>query len=186
MEKILEYSPTYVGTTATTISVFNAAKVAEILKSKNPKIIIIHGGPHLTAVPEETMEKIKWFDVGVIGEGEDTIVELLESYESKKDLANVKGLIIRDNEKLKFTSPRPFIKNLYKLPLPAWDLLPDLVRYYQPAADSLYRFPAISLVTSRGCPGKCIFCDRSVFGNVCRSFSAEYVIKMMRHLHDNY
>lgn len=72
------------------------------------------------------------------------------------------------------------------LPYPAWDLLPNLVKYYQPAADSLYRAPATLLITSRGCVGQCTFCDRSVFGNLCRGYSTDYVIGMIKYLQEHY
>lgn len=53
--------------------------------------------------------------------------------------------------------------DLDSLPMPAWDLLPDISKYYQPANHSFIRLPAGSLVTSRGCPGKCTFCDKSIW-----------------------
>src|SRR3989344_9098965 len=186
VNEILKENPNYLAITSVTISIFNAAKIAKLIKEKNPNIITIIGGPHLTAVPEETMEKFSEFDIGVIGEAEETIVELLNNLDKNKNLNNIKGLIIRNKNKLKKTIQRPFIKNLEKLPFPAWDLLPDLLKYYQPAADSLHRSPATLLITSRGCPGQCIFCDRKVFGNLIRSYSAKYVIDMIKYLQKNY
>ena len=186
VNEILKENPNYLAITSVTISIFNAANIARSVKEKNPKIITIIGGPHLTAVPEETMQKFQEFDIGVIGEAEETIVELLNSLDKKKKLNNIKGLIIRNKNKLKKTIQRPFIKNLEKLPFPAWDLLPDLLKYYQPAADSLHRSPATLLITSRGCPGQCIFCDKKVFGNLIRGYSAKYVIDMIKYLQKNY
>jgi len=186
VNEILKENPNYLAITSVTISIFNAAKIAKLIKEKNPNIITIIGGPHLTAVPEETMEKFSEFDIGVIGEAEETIVELLNNLDKNKNLNNIKGLIIRNKKKLKITPARLFIKDLDKLPFPAWDLLPDLLKYYQPAADSLNRSPATLLITSRGCPGQCIFCDRKVFGNLIRGYSARYVIDMIKYLQKNY
>ncbi|MFH1638671.1 MAG: radical SAM protein [Candidatus Woesearchaeota archaeon] len=178
---ILKENPDYLAITSTTMSIYTAAAVAKRVKEKK-KVKVILGGPHITAVPKETMERFKEFDIGVIGEGEDTLIELLDKGERK----NVLGLIIRENNKLIFTGKRKYIKDLDKLPFPAWDLLPNLVTYYQPAADSLNRSPATLLITSRGCTGQCLFCDRSVFGNLCRAHSADYVIKMIKHLQKEY
>ncbi|MBU2640073.1 MAG: B12-binding domain-containing radical SAM protein [Nanoarchaeota archaeon] len=186
VKEILKFSPTYLAITSTTISIFNAAEVAKKVKQLNPKIITILGGPHITAVPEETLKKFPEFNIGVIGEAEETLPELLKNLDSKKPLDNVKGLLIRKNSSLKFTLPRPFICDLDKLPFPAWDLLPNLLKYYQPAADSLHRSPATLLITSRGCPGQCVFCDKKVFGNKIRGYSADYVINMIKHLISNY
>lgn len=183
---ILENNPDYLGISSTTLDIFNSVKVANMVKRRNKYIKIILGGPHITSLPEETMKKFSCFDIGVIGEGENTIIELLKILDKKKSLRKIKGLIVKGKKKLIKTKPRPFIKNLDKLPMPAWDLLPNLVKYYQPAADSLHRSPATLLITSRGCSGRCNFCDRSVFGNCCRGHSAEYVIKMIKYLQKNY
>ena len=186
VRKILEFNPEFLAITSTTISIFNAAKVAERIREQNKDIIIVLGGPHITAAPEETMKKFKEFDVGVIGEAEDTIIELLYFLDNKFQLDRVKGLIIRKGNNFRITEPRSYIEDLDSLPFPAWDLLPDLLKYYQPAADSLHRSPATLLITSRGCPGQCIFCDRSVFGNNIRGYSADYVIDMIKYLIKNY
>lgn len=183
---ILTHRPKYIGLTAVTVSIHDAAKVATILKDKDKNLVTIIGGPHVTAAPIETLERFPQFDIGVIGEGEVTIVELMRVLENNGDLSEVKGLIIRQNGRLSLTKPRPFIRNLDTLPMPAWDLLPNLAKYYQPAADTILRLPSTSMVTSRGCSGKCTFCDRSVFGNFCRAHSAEYVMDMIKHLYYNY
>lgn len=180
---ILEKNPDYVGVTATTIAIFNAGRLANLLKNRREDVRIIIGGAHLTAAPYETMERFPQFDVGVIGEGEVAILELLRNYEG---LNHINGIVYRKNGQVKLTGNRKFIKDLDLLPMPAWDLLPDIIKYYQPAADSINRFPASSLVTSRGCPGRCTFCDRSVFGNFFRFYSAEYILRMIKELISRY
>lgn len=186
VKKILEEKPDYLGITSTTMAIYNAAEIAEEIKKEDKNIKIILGGPHITATPQETMERFPSFDIGVYGEGEETIKELLECLDQEKNLDGIKGLVLRKEGKAVMTTRREYIKNLDELPMPAWDLLPDLVKYYQPAADSLHRAPATLLITSRGCPGQCIFCEKSVFGSTCRSYSAGYVIKMIKHLIKNY
>lgn len=184
--KIIEESPDVLGITSTTITIYNAAAIAKMLKERGSNVKIIIGGSHITCCPEETMRAFPEFDVGVVGEGEITILELLDGLEHNFDLTGCKGLMVRNNGSVVFTGGREFIKDLNQLPFPAWDLLPDLVKYYQPAADSLHRSPATLLVTSRGCPGQCVFCEKSMFGNKMRGYSAEYIIRMIEYLQKNY
>ena len=184
--EITNESPDYVGITASTVSIYNAAKVAKMVKEVNHSIITIIGGPHITAVPLETMERFLNFDIGVIGEADCTITELLDTLESRGELSKVKGIIFRSNGQLIKTAESLPITDLDKLPKPAWDLLPIISKYYCPPVHTVKRLPAALMVTSRGCPAKCTFCDRSVFGNLLRANSAEYVMEMMQELYQEY
>lgn len=186
IKAILAENPDYLGITSTTMSIYTAAEVAEGVKAANPNVKIILGGPHITAVPEETMKTFPVFEIGAVGEAEDTIIELLEALDKNSNPTKINGLILRGGTKTFLTPKRKPIMDLDKLPFPAWDLLPDLVRYYQPAADTMHRHPATLLITSRGCTGQCVFCDRSVFGNLCRCYSADYVIRMIKKLQQDY
>lgn len=177
VREIIDFNPDIVGITSTTISIYNAADLATAIKEKR-NIPIVVGGAHVTAVPEETLKRFPSFDIAVLGEGEVTLPEILEH----RNIEDVKGLVIRKGGGIAFTGRREFINDLDSLPFPAWDMLPPLVKFYQPAADSLNRFPSSSLVTSRGCPGRCVFCDRNIFGNHCRAFSAGYVVGMFEEL----
>lgn len=189
VREILELKPRYLGLTAATVSIHSAGKVAQIVKSQNKDIRILIGGPHITSIPQKTMKMFPDFDIGVIGEGEETIIELLkllESGEKKNDLARVNGLIFRQDGEL-FQSPfRKLIENLNGLPKPAWDLLPELRKHYRPSILRGYYLPATGIIASRGCTGKCNFCDRSMFGSKLRANSAEYVIELMEELHLKY
>ncbi len=176
----------YVGITAVTISIEHAAYLAQMIKKSDKNIIVIIGGPHLTALASDTMSRYPQFDVGVIGEADYTIVDLLFALEQKKDLDQVAGLIIRKNGAIVNTPLRKRIDNLDELPKPAWDLLPDLAKYYCPPVHTLKRVPAALLVASRGCPGKCTFCDRSVFGNTLRTYSAEYTFELIKEFYYKY
>ena len=186
VDKILAVDPGYVGISLVTLNADKSAKVAEQLKQKNKNIKIVVGGPHLSSVPEETMRIFPDFDIGVIGEGEETIVELLMAIENNAPLGNVKGIIYRDKNELIITERRGFIKNMDSLPLPAWDLLGDLANFYRPSAPSYIRLPSTTIVTSRGCFGNCIFCNsKDIFGAL-RCFSADYTIEMIQHLVSRY
>jgi radical SAM superfamily enzyme YgiQ (UPF0313 family) len=82
--------------------------------------------------------------------------------------------------------PRPFISDLDVLPLPAWDVLPNFPDAYPQSALESKRHPAASIITSRGCPHHCTFCDRSVFGTKVRHHGAEYTLNMLRYLKTKY
>jgi anaerobic magnesium-protoporphyrin IX monomethyl ester cyclase len=115
----------------------------------------------------------KDMDVGVTGEGEETICELLELLArkgkfDKDDLLKIKGIIYWDNGKIATTDGREPIYPLDELPLPARDLFS-----IQP---NTYMF------TSRGCPYRCTFCASSRFWSKVRIFSAEYLVKEIEHL----
>lgn len=183
---ILSYDPQFVGITAATVSINKAALLAKALKEKKPDSSIIVGGSHMSALPEETMKVFIQFDVGVIGEGELTSIELLKTLDENKSLYNIKGIIFRENGKLKINEPRPFIEDLDTLPFPAWDLLPDLTKFYRPSCFGFKRLPVTSLITLRGCPMRCTFCSETPFARTCRMHSPEYVIDMMKFLQHRY
>jgi len=132
------------------------------------------------------MERFQVFDIAVVGEGELTLVELLHVLHANQPLASVAGLVIRDGETLRATGRRPFITDLDSLPFPAWDLLEGFPQCYLPAPFKVRQLPAATLVTSRGCPNTCIFCDRSVFGASCHAYSADYVVRQMVELQRRY
>lgn len=186
LARVKEYAPDYIGITSTIVTIFTAADYVKMFRQNIKGAKIILGGPQITACPERTMELLPDLDAGVLGEGEITIIELLKALENNQNLEAVPGLILARDGKSVRTEKREFIQNLDVLPMPAWDLLPELARYYRTSEITYKRLPAFQIVTSRGCPFRCTFCDRSVFGNEWRSFSAEYVLKMVKELTNKY
>ncbi|PIR18033.1 MAG: hypothetical protein COV46_01600 [Deltaproteobacteria bacterium CG11_big_fil_rev_8_21_14_0_20_49_13] len=186
IKRIRSENPDYIGITAVTPSIYKASLLAKAIKDDNSEQLIILGGPHVTAIPEYTLKNYPCFDLAVLGEGEDTTVELLQSLKNGKCLTNVAGIAYRDNGNILKTPKRLFITDMDRLPFPAWDLLPNIAEYYRPPIFSVKRLPSTSLVTTRGCPGKCTFCDTSVFGQKVRGFSPEYVLKMINRLMHEY
>lgn len=186
LSQVLSYSPRYVGITATTVSVLHAAKLAQLIKEKNNNIITIIGGPHLTAVPVETLSRFPSFDIGIMGEGERTLVTLLTHLDNKDKLSGVPGLVYRENGSILTTERGPLISNLDEIPYPAWDLLSDFPWRYRPAAFKYKRLPATYILTTRGCPRKCIFCDTAVFKGKIRVFGVKYVLDMIELLYRKY
>jgi radical SAM superfamily enzyme YgiQ (UPF0313 family) len=185
VRRILALDPDYVGITTVTLSIDRCAEVATGLKAGKPGLPVIAGGPHISSAPKETMRLYPSLDIGVIGEGEETIVELLNALDEGRPLARIRGIIHRLGNEIVHEQRRPFLANLDDLPMPAWDILSDM-KMYRPSAPSYVRLPSTTIVTSRGCPGRCIFCNsKAMYGNL-RCFSAAYVLSMIEHLVETY
>jgi anaerobic magnesium-protoporphyrin IX monomethyl ester cyclase len=174
--------PDIIGITGATSAFRSMKKAAEDIKIQLPSVPVVVGGPHLTAAPEYTMG-FDCFDVGVIGEGEITFLELVRQYK-KNGLNNIDfidGIVYRENGKIIRTRQREFIKDLDCLPFPARHLYPSLSAY-RPTPASYRRLPQGVLITTRGCPSKCTFCDRAVFGSSYRERSADKVVEEIEEL----
>ena len=185
-ELIVSKKPKFVGISAVTISIYNASDLAKRIKELDENITVIIGGVHITAVPEETMRRFSHFDIGVLGEAEITIVELLDALKNNQELDDIPGLILRKGDGFEITAKRLFIRDLDSLPMPAWNLLPDMKTHYAPPAWSMNRDTSTLLITSRGCSNTCTYCDRGGLGPFVRAHSADYVMKMIEHLYQNY
>lgn len=186
IEQIMELKPDVIGISSVTVSIHNAAELASAVKNINPRILIVIGGVHVTSLPRDTMARFPSFDVGVIGEGEITVSELFPALENGSDLSAIDGIIYRMGDELHLTPPRKPIKDMDRLPKPAWETLRGFPDLYSIPIQSAFKYPSSSLITSRGCPGKCTFCDRKVFGNYLRKHSSQYIFEMMEELHQRY
>lgn len=184
--QVIARKPRFCGLTAATLAVHAAATVAAAVKSALPECRTIIGGPHVSSLPLPTLAEFPAFDLGVVGEGESTAWELVQAVREGRDPGVVPGVIARLNGRIVAAPPREPLADLDALPLPAWDLLPDLASAYAPSPQSVFRLPSTILFTSRGCPYHCSFCDRSVFGNRLRLHSAGRVFAMMEHLYRAY
>jgi len=173
--------PDILGFTATILSINNAIAAAEQLREFLPDTLFVIGGPHFSTLPKDVME-ISCFDIGVIGEGEFTMLELAEQMrEGNLKLDSIQSLVYRDGDEVIVNERRPYIRNLDELPFPARHLYPPLDRY-RPIPASYKKLPFGHMITSRGCPYQCIFCDRTVFGNRFRARSAQNVVDEMEEL----
>lgn len=186
VDAILKEKPDIVGIACKTLWIVSAHKVAARIKELAPEIPVVAGGNHVTAMPERTCREFPSFDTLVIGEGEITFLELIKALNNGSDLGSVNGICYKNGDGICVTPPRQRIQNLDELPMPAWDLLPDLKKYYRPSLLHIDRMPAFTLVTTRGCPMRCTFCDRSVFGRKVTTHSPQHIVNMIQHLHDKY
>ncbi|MDD5069587.1 MAG: radical SAM protein [Candidatus Omnitrophica bacterium] len=178
-----DYLPDVFGFTATVLSIQSACKAAEYLKVFFPDSLFVIGGPQVTALPFEVMNQ-KYFDVGVLGEGEDTVLELLDCFSLSEDgFSKVPGLIYwnRQQAAWELSPKREYISDLNRRPFPARDLFVPLNRYsYSPV--STLKSPCCHIISSRGCPYSCSFCDKSVTGSVFRARNASDIVDEIEHL----
>ncbi len=187
VREINRLKPGIAGISSTTNAICNTFDLAREIKKSDPGMKIIVGGCHITALPEETLQECEDIDIGVIGEGEITLLEILLSFSrGSSDLGRIQGLIYREKGRILKTSPRKYIQDLDSLPFPAWDLLSDLPERYKPSPHSYLNLPASSLVTTRGCSGKCIYCVRFLSEQGYRSHGADYTIEMIEYLVKQY
>lgn len=171
-----------IGLTVITPTVKKAYKIAEICKEFYPDSIIVFGGAHATFLADEVINN-RVIDIVVVGEGEITFEEILAG----KDLEKIKGIVFRkcinNRDEIIRTPLRKRIIDLDSLPMPAYDLLPILE--YKPAKGVYKRLPAVGMITSRGCPGRCTFCNRTL-GNELTFQSAERILEEIQWLIKNY
>jgi anaerobic magnesium-protoporphyrin IX monomethyl ester cyclase len=180
---IKRHPPDIIGITCVTPSYRKTLDLTMKLK-KELDLPILIGGPHVTALAEETMQN-ECFDIAVLGEGDLTMVQLAETIQNQGNLTKVKGIAYRREGELIRTAPRPYINDLDGLPFPARHLLPELSKY-KPTPSAYRYLPQATMITSRGCPYRCAFCDRSVFGNEYRARTAGSVVDEMELLMTRY
>jgi len=174
-----------VGITSTTVAFRNARSLAEIIRKELPDVTIVIGGPHMTAVPVPTMET-KAFDFGIVQEGERALLLLVSYLLMKKgNLEDIPNLYYLKNEKVESNGNREVIEDLDSIPAPARHLCPD-IKMYKPPVGAFLNKPVASIVTTRGCPYQCIFCDNNTFGRRTRFFSDKYVVEEIKSLIDDF
>ena len=164
-----------VGLTAMTPSINAAIAIAGHLKKAYPDLPIMLGGAHATLLPEETLVAAPAIDIIVKGEGEETVVELLQALEHKQPLIKVPGISYRKDGGLLSNPLRSQGIDLDSLPFLGYHLLPW--QKYKPHPPHGRVLPFAAIITSRGCPYRCSYCSKPVFGTLFRGQSPERVIE---------
>ncbi|MBW2999492.1 B12-binding domain-containing radical SAM protein [Candidatus Woesearchaeota archaeon] len=160
--ELRKHQPEIVGITSTSPTHKSALKIARKVKQQS-NIPIIKGGPHETNCAETTIRNNPEIDYSVVGEGEETIVELAERIFSGKNVKGIRGIVYRKHRNVVNNGRRNLISNLDILPRPARDLFylnEDFDRYY--SAGLFEGKKSTSITTSRGCPYSCSFCSSRV------------------------
>lgn len=177
-QKIREFNPDFVALSVFTCTSPDGILVVELAKKINPGIKTILGGVHATFMYDEMFNLSPGLDFIVRGEGEQTIVELLDAVTGGTDLGAVKGIVYRGEGALTVTPDRPLMQNLDNQPM-AWDQLDwnDYHYYVIPGS----RLGAVD--TSRGCDKDCTFCSQQKFWlKKWRGRSPEDIVREMELL----
>lgn len=183
LTELNKIKPDIIGVTSTTFSFFNAVDLLNAVHSTLPSSLLLMGGIHASVLPEDTLNKIPFLNGVVVGEGEETMLEIIK----KCDTNEIDGLIWRRNlqyEVIK-NKPRMSVVELDKYKL-NWQLLDGFPQKYSPPFQTRKK-NSVSLVISRGCNYDCSFCSSNFFsGRNIRYHTPEYVVNEMTELERNY
>jgi len=187
IENIREQGPNLILIGAVTANFSISMEILQAAKKINPNVVTIMGGPHVSVNPESSSKELGIIDYIVIGEAEETISELVDFVKGKNDLKKeeIKGIMYIDSDKKIVKTPeRDVVKNIDELPIPAYHLFP-MEKYHSYGWLNLGR-KFTTMITSRGCPFKCNFCQSSIQAKYWRQRSAENVFKEIKTLYDKY
>ena len=183
--EVIKIKPKILGFTASTIEILDVIDMNNQIRQKVDGVSII-GGPHVTAIPEEVLRR--GFDIAVIGEGEQTALELVKELSNDQpNLSLINGIAWKRGEEIIVNPPREMI-DITDLSLPAYDKI-YMERYLQVSDEVLRGVPvrAAIVMASRGCPYQCTFCAcNKAFGRLVRYRSFENIKKEVQLLKDKY
>jgi radical SAM superfamily enzyme YgiQ (UPF0313 family) len=145
------------------------------LKNLHPEVPVCLGGPYVTTIREKIFSDTP-AEFAVYGEGEITFSELLFHLKGQKDLAEIHGLMYKNgNGQVAVNPERAKISDLNSLPLPAYDIFP------------MERYPLHRMVSSRGCPFACAWCNSSsIWDQTYRTIDPENMVKEVEFLVEKY
>lgn len=180
--KILQDPSPVLGFTAMCSSYAAALRIAEECKRIDPTRFILFGGPHASFVAEETLSNFDFVDAIIIGEGEATLLELLDCIRDERPFHGVQSLAFRDGERIVQTERRKVFDTLDLLPSPSYHLIEDVSPYFSGEAERFMEIEA-----GRGCPFNCKFCSTSLFfSRRYRLKSPQRIIEEMKWLREHW
>jgi radical SAM superfamily enzyme YgiQ (UPF0313 family) len=175
LDLVEQFRPRLVVMDTSTPSVYNDAEVAQAIKSRVPGTFVVLVGPHVTAMPGETMEISPAIDAVARGEYDHTVRDLALAVQSGADWESVLGLSYRRSGEIVFNPDRPFIADLDELPF-----VSQVYKRHLDVRDYFYsitQYPEVTIITGRGCPYKCVYCmwPQTLNGHGYRRRSVENV-----------
>jgi len=176
-------------------NVYETIKATDLAREVLPDALIAVGGPNATALPDYMLDESSAIDIVGLGDGEQTMYEIVEWTQGKRTLSSIESIMYRDNKKNVRTSKRELLTNLDELGHIDYNFL-KLERYFTYERNGIMarnKFSyngaerSVSLVTSRGCPYKCSFCSIHIHaGRKYRRYSVEHVLDHLENLIKNY
>jgi len=186
VEWILEKNPDLVGIYLTVGNFFTAKAICRKLRGEKFNGKIVLGGPLCTIYDE----LLQFSDYVIVGEGENSfksLVSYLEkkqkitAFHDKRTIYGKAGIALKKDDGAVFV-PQPPILDIDKIPFPDWSLFPNLRKYKSYCRDR----PDVPILTSRGCPHQCIYCNKSIFGSKFRTRRPENVVEEIEYLIDSF
>jgi len=181
LEQLAQLDPAVIGVGGIITTYGWIQRITRRIRTIRPQTPIVLGGSVGTSITETALRNLD-IDVIVMGEGENTILELLPVLLNHQTLETIAGLAYLQNNEVVLTPTRAMIEDLDELPFPAWDMFPMQV-YLQNPVVGVGR--DIDIISSRGCPFGCQYCYRH-FGRKYRARSAAHVVGEMEALKRNY
>lgn len=165
------------------IAVFKEANgiARKIRREKGSGALIVAGGACITSYYKEVLAT-GFYDIVVVGEGEETFLDIVTG----KDKRIISGIAYLDTDKVVVNPERPYIANLDDLPFPARHLLPKESSHSLSGIHGTGGIASTTIVTSRGCPYSCTFCDITQWGKKYRTRSPSNVMHEIQDIRDNY
>ncbi len=137
---------------------------------------------------DSTDHNEKYLNIGadfiIQGEGEATLKELIDTIEIEEDFSKIQGIVFKKGEEIIKNPKRAVLRDLDELPLPAWDLID--IDSYKKVWKLKNKVFSLNIATTRGCPYKCNWCAKPIYGNRYNSHSPEYITKHIKHLKETY
>jgi anaerobic magnesium-protoporphyrin IX monomethyl ester cyclase len=187
-DRIFQYlkneRPDFIGFSTTTSSFMDGIRLAVRAKEVLPGLTVVFGGVHMSALREQLLRDFPIIDYGVVGEGEQTLLELMEA--PRESVGAIEGLVSRSNGIAVFSGFRKKLIEMDLLPFPAYEKLQGFPDTYKLPIFSYPKAPNTTVITSRGCPYTCSYCDRSVFRRTYRYNSPQYMVALLTHLRDRF
>jgi radical SAM superfamily enzyme YgiQ (UPF0313 family) len=182
---IKNWKPDFIGISIIITELEETKKIMRIIREILPDVPVIFGGPWPSANPDDSIIKFG-ADFVVIGEGELVFPQLIKAINKKLSTESIPGIAYVVDNHVKVTQIQQLNEDeLEALPFPAWDLLDHSLYAKMPSFACVGSRPYITIVTSRGCPYKCIYCHHTM-GKVFRKRSAESVLAEIKELRYKY
>jgi anaerobic magnesium-protoporphyrin IX monomethyl ester cyclase len=178
LARVRSFKPDMVGFTAVTSGFLNAYRLAEEIKRTTSPVTIVFGGVHVSALRAKILESYPSIDFLVTGEGEKAMAELAAGEKP----GTIQGLIYREGTEVRDNGLRDDLCELDSLPFPAYHKLKGFPKQFEAALFNYPKAPSATIISSRGCPYQCSYCDRSVYRRSFRYNSAEYLYDHMAFL----
>jgi radical SAM superfamily enzyme YgiQ (UPF0313 family) len=186
MDFVREFNPAMVVVDTSTPSIYNDVQVASEIKKSLPECTIVLVGPHVSALPDDTLAIDAAIDVVALGEYDYTVRDLARALRDREAFTDVLGITYRKNGKIVQNEDRPLIDDL--------DALPFVSQVYSKHLNikdyfyAICQHPEVTIITGRGCPHRCTYCvyPQTFQGRTYRPRSPENVAKEFEFIAQNF